>query len=88
MTDLEIIEPIAKKLNVKLGKLDSIKWNSLGYRSSDDGSLFSLSLAECKIKKLDKISNILIELRNLKVLNLNDNNLIDISALKELKNLM
>ena len=69
MTDLDIIKQIEKELNVKLEKLDEIKWNSKGYTLNQHGQVSGLGLYECKIKNLNDIISQLKGLTNLTELN-------------------
>jgi len=88
MTDLEIIRQIEKELDVKLDKLDEIKWNSKGYTLNQDGQIIGIRLYACKIKNLNRIISPLLTLTNLTQLSLISNQLSDISPLSALTNLM
>jgi len=84
MTDLDIIKQIEKELNIKLEKLDEIEFSSKGYTLNQNGQVTGLGLYECEIKNLNRIISLLKALSNLTELNLWDNQLSDISPLKDL----
>jgi GTPase SAR1 family protein len=87
MTDLEIIGQIEKELNVKLEKLDEIKWNNKGYTLNQNGQVTGLGLYRFEIANLNRIISPLKELTSLTQLDLHNNQLSDISPLKELTDL-
>ncbi|MGR3304262.1 MAG: COR domain-containing protein [Candidatus Scalindua sp.] len=94
MKDLDIIKQIKKELNIKLSKLDEIKWrnfateeNKLGYVLNQDGQVTGLVLCLCEIKDLNRIISPLKDLKKLTELALSENELSDISSLQNLKNL-
>ena len=87
MTDLYIIERIEKELNLNLVKLDKIGFDSKGYTLNEKGQLTGLGLYGCVIKNLNCIISHLTAFPNLTTLNLNLNQLNDISPLEALPNL-
>ncbi|MEA3450884.1 MAG: leucine-rich repeat domain-containing protein, partial [Bacteroidota bacterium] len=88
MTDIQTIKQIEKELNIKLEKVDEIKYNTKkGYTLNEQAEIIELGLYECEIKDLNRIIDFLKDLKSLTTLNLRSNNISDISFLKDLKNL-
>lgn len=85
MTDLDIIKQIEKELNIKLKKLDKIKWHKKSYSINQNGQVTGLSLSNHRINNLNPIISLLKKLKNLTELSFNKNGIDDISQLKELK---
>ena len=72
MTDLEIIRQIEKELDVKLDKLDKIKWAERCYILNSNWQVTGLGLHWCNIGNLNRIIFLLKALINLKQLDLSD----------------
>ncbi len=87
MTDLQIIKEIENELDVKLEKVDELKWNTKGYILKNRNKIIGLSLYEYKINNLNRVFEDLKNLKNLITLSLGSNVITDISFLKDLKNL-
>ena len=81
MTDLDIIKQIEKELNIKLEKLDGMKFGSEGYTLNQNGQVTGLGFWECNIKNLNRIISSLKALTNLTNLQLIRSQLRDISPL-------
>ena len=87
MSDLDIIKKIEKELKVKLKKLGKIYADSKGYILNKRSQVTGLSLCNCGILNLNRITTQLKSLENLTELNLRLNFFTDISTLKTFKNL-
>ena len=87
MTNLYIIKQIENKLNIKLELLDVINWDSKGYTLNQSEQVTSLSLFECGIKDLARITSLLKGLKQLQSLNLSFNQISDLSFLKDMRQL-
>jgi internalin A len=87
MSDIEIIKQIEKELNIKLKKLDEIKYNSRCYTLNLNGHITGLILYECEIKDINRIISFLENLNNLNRLSLHGNQISDISPLQNLRSL-
>jgi len=83
--DLKAIQQIEKKLGVKLKKIDKIEWDSRSYILNENGQVTGLSLSDCDLKDLNHISLLLQDLSQLTVLNLWNNQISDLTPLKDLK---
>jgi len=87
MIDHEAIKSIEKELNIKLENLDETKSKNNGYTLNQNNQVTGLYLGECKIKNLNHIISHLKDLTKITTLNLDNNQIKDISPLRDLANL-
>ena len=87
--DQKILEKLQHLLGRKLEQVPEIKWHTQGYTVNQTGAVVGLGLYEFGIddKKLKELAESLTSLTSLTTLNLINNQLTDISVLKELPNL-
>ena len=83
MADLDIIEQIQKELTIEASE----KENKPRYSLNRSGQITLLDLSECNLIDVNRIISLIRDLKDLKHLDLNYNNLSDISPLKDLTNL-
>ncbi|MBN1764919.1 MAG: leucine-rich repeat domain-containing protein, partial [Sedimentisphaerales bacterium] len=87
--DQKILEKLQDLLGIKLEAVSDIQWNTRGYTVNQAGEVTCLGLYRCEIddKKLQALVETISPLTSLTSLYLRDNQLSDISVLKELPNL-
>ena len=76
-TDLDILNQLEHTIGRKLGKLDKIKWNSVGYVQNEHNQITRLDLYDCGLKELPPEIG---KLQNLTKLNLWGNQLSNLPA--------
>ncbi len=52
LTDLDILNQLEQTIGRKLGKLNKIKWNSVGYVQNEHNQITRLDLYDCDLKEL------------------------------------
>ena len=87
MSDRDIIRAIEKEIGRELPKVKRVEWNTVGYVQNDAQDIIGISLYECQLNELTKLIIHLRSLASLQKLNLDKNQLTDVSPLAELKNL-
>jgi len=87
MSDIVVIKEIEECLTTKLGRLDSIWWNSIGYTIDEKCNVTGIGLYNLNLSDLNICIEFLVKLRNLRVLNVSGNYVQQIEPLSKLPNL-
>jgi Leucine-rich repeat (LRR) protein len=81
MNDIDIIRELSRELNVRIDNAKSFMRDSVGYILNDKQEVMRLSLYNCNLATVKRISTHLAKLKALTELNLEQNKLSDISGL-------
>jgi hypothetical protein len=88
MNDLDILNQIGKTINVQIKESDKpTDYGNTGYNHDKNGHVIGLSLVRCDLKDLNGIAFLLKQLPYLQEMNFSDNQLTDISPLKDFNKL-
>ncbi len=87
MTDIEIVKQIEKEINIPLQQVSKIEWSTAGYTLNNKGHVAGLGLFRCKLNSLNRIIRPLKMLKCLTILELDSNQISDISFLKDFENI-
>jgi len=86
-TDIDIISQLEDELDIHLDELSEVNRIRKGYSINSDDQITGLGLPDCEIFDINQIISLIEVLRNLKQLVLSDNDIEDISPLKNIRNL-